>query len=195
LSEQRGNFLLSRATHIVATAQPVPPRALQSSGAQAYWITMTLLNKTLLAATALTVVTSSAFALHSGDWMRHPGDVAHVYAAWQDFDGADKNSSHPMMMRGAQKAPRNSMFFMVDGELYMQRRQHARQGRQLHGRRSVTPVECDVAGGDAAMLLFSRQCDRGGSDERGGQHHDRQHHDPGKHPRPHPVTKERQNRR
>jgi hypothetical protein len=82
-------------------------------------ITMTKLKMTLLAAAAFTAVAGSAYALDSGDWMRDP-DVAYVYTK----DGKTMsvhmtNPNHAMMMRGAHKVPRNTMFFMVDGELYM----------------------------------------------------------------------------
>jgi hypothetical protein len=80
---------------------------------------MTKLKTTLLAAAAITAAAGSAYALDNGDWMRGP-DVAYVYA--QDGKTMSVNMTkpdHAMMMRGAHKVPRNTMFFMVDGDLYM----------------------------------------------------------------------------
>jgi hypothetical protein len=82
-------------------------------------LTMTRLKMTLLAAAALTAVAGSAHALDIGDWMRGP-DVAYVYTQDGKTMSVHMNKpDHGMMMRGAHKVPRNTMFFMVDGELYM----------------------------------------------------------------------------
>ena len=80
---------------------------------------MTKLKRILFAAAALTAVTGSAYALDIGDWMRGP-DVTYVYT--QDGKTMSVHMTkpdHAMMMRGAHKVPRNTMFFMVDGDLYM----------------------------------------------------------------------------
>jgi hypothetical protein len=80
---------------------------------------MTKLKTTLLAAAAITAAAGSAYALDNGDWMRGP-DVAYVYA--QDGKTMSVHMTkpdHAMMMQGAHKVPRNTMFFMVDGDLYM----------------------------------------------------------------------------
>jgi hypothetical protein len=80
---------------------------------------MTRLRKTLLAAAALTAVSGATYALDSGDWMRE-SDVAYVYTAeGKTMTVRMKSPNHAMMMQGARKVPRNTMFFMVDGDLYM----------------------------------------------------------------------------
>jgi len=80
---------------------------------------MTKLKATLLAAAALTTVAGAAAALDIGDWMRGP-DVAYVYSQDGKTTSVHMNKpDHAMMMQGAHKVPRNTMFFMVDGELYM----------------------------------------------------------------------------
>jgi hypothetical protein len=80
---------------------------------------MTRLKTTLLAAAALTAVAGSAYALDSGDWMSGP-NVAYVYTQDGKTMSVHMNKpDHTMMMRGAHKVPRSTVFFMVDGELYM----------------------------------------------------------------------------
>ncbi len=80
---------------------------------------MTKLKLTLFAAAAFTAVSGFAYALDIGDWMRGP-DVAYVYTQDGKTMSVHMNKpDHGMMMQGAHKVPRNTMFFMVDGELYM----------------------------------------------------------------------------
>jgi hypothetical protein len=80
---------------------------------------MTGLKTTLLAVTAFTALSGAAYALDSGDWMRDP-DVAYVYSQDGKTMSVHMNKpSHTMMMQGAHKVPRNTMFFMIDGDLYM----------------------------------------------------------------------------
>ena len=79
---------------------------------------MTTLKKTLLAAAALTAVSSFAYALEIGDWMMD-ANTAYVY----NNDGKTMsikmhNPDHNMMMQNAHKVPRNTVFFMMDGQLY-----------------------------------------------------------------------------
>jgi hypothetical protein len=80
---------------------------------------MTTLSKTLLAAAALAVMTSSAFS--QVPWEFNPG-MAYMFSGPGKMTAmamASGTKNHDAMMKDARKVPSGTVFFMDGGQMYM----------------------------------------------------------------------------